>query len=247
MRIAFLSDIHGNREALDACLAHTQRREVDRLVFLGDLVGYGADPTYVVDKVRAEIEKGALAILGNHDEAAARGVTTGMNDYARIALEWTYNTLDAESRTFLTSLPMQIEEDGRLYVHAEASSPHSWSYVTDVTTAERSMRATDHRVTFCGHVHKPQLYHMQPQRPPILFVPQGSTGIPLMGNRKWLAVQGAVGQPRDQNPLAAYTIYDTVTNEISFRRVSYDIEAAAQKIHAAKLPQILAARLFIGR
>jgi diadenosine tetraphosphatase ApaH/serine/threonine PP2A family protein phosphatase len=88
---------------------------------------------------------------------------------------------------------------------------------------------------------------MQPQRPPILFVPQGSTGIPLMGNRKWLAVQGAVGQPRDQNPLAAYTIYDTETNEISFRRVSYDIEAAAQKIHAAKLPQILAARLFIGR
>ena len=187
MRIAFLSDIHGNREALDACLAHTQRREVDRLVFLGDLVGYGADPTYVVGRVRAEIEKGALAILGNHDEAAACGVTTGMNDYARIALEWTYNTLDAESRTFLTSLPMQIEEDGRLYVHAEASSPHSWSYVTDVTSAERSMRSTDHRVTFCGHVHKPQLYHMQPQRPPILFVPQGSTPIPLMGQAPHLA------------------------------------------------------------
>ena len=247
MRIAFLSDIHGNREALDACLAHTQRRKADRLVFLGDLVGYGADPIYVVERVREAMEKGAVAILGNHDEAAARGVTTGMNDYARIALDWTYNPLDPESRRFLTSLPMQIEEDGRLYVHAEASAPHSWSYVTDVASAERSLRSTVHRITFCGHVHKPQLYHMQPQRPPILFVPQGSTPIPLIGNRKWLAVQGAVGQPRDQNPLAAYTIYDTDTNEISFHRVAYDIDAAAQKIHAANLPQILAARLFIGR
>jgi len=247
MRIAFLSDIHGNREALDACLAHTERRKADRLVFLGDLVGYGADPAYVVDRVREAMENGALCILGNHDEAAARGVTTAMNDYARAALDWTFNTLDADARRFLQELPMRIEEDDRLYVHSEASAPLAWAYVTDVATAERSMRATGHRITFCGHVHKPQLYHMQPQRPPILFVPQGSTPIPLMGHRKWLAVQGAVGQPRDQNPLAAYTIYDTVTNEISFRRVSYDIEAAAQKIHAANLPQILAARLFIGR
>ncbi len=247
MRIAFLSDIHGNREALDACLAHAERRKADRLVFLGDLVGYGADPVYVVDKVREAMAKGALSILGNHDEAAARGVTTGMNDYARAALEWTFRELDADSRRFLADLPMKIEEDDRIYVHSEASAPLSWAYITDVATAERSLRSTNHRITFCGHVHKPQLYHMQPQRPPLLFVPQGSTPIPLMASRKWLAVQGAVGQPRDHNPLAAYTIYDTDTNELSFQRVSYDIDATAQKIHAANLPQILAARLFIGR
>ena len=247
MRIAFLSDIHGNREALDACLDHAVRHQADRLVFLGDLVGYGADPAYVIDRVRAEMAKGALTIQGNHDEATARGLTHGMNDYARAALEWTYAALDVEARAFLNSLPMKIEEDDRLYVHSEASSPHSWSYITDVPSAERSLRSTGFRLTFCGHVHRPQLYHMQPMRPPIFFLPQAATAIPLISNRKWLAVQGAVGQPRDQNPAAAYTIYDTAKNEITFHRVAYDIEATATKIHEAHLPQILAARLFIGR
>jgi predicted phosphodiesterase len=247
MRIAFMSDIHGNREALDACLAHAVRQKVDRIVFLGDLVGYGADPAYVADRVRTEIEKGALAILGNHDEAAARAETSGMNDYARKAIEWTHDALDEETRHFLINLPMQITDEDRLYVHSEASSPRSWAYITDTSSAERSLRSTGHRVTFCGHVHKPQLYHMQAMKPPVLFVPQTATGIPLIGNRQWLAVQGAVGQPRDQNPLAAYSVLDTTKNELTYHRVPYDIETAAQKIHAARLPQILAARLFIGR
>ena len=247
MRIAFLSDIHANREAFDACLAHAMRQKADRLVFLGDLVGYGADPAYVVETVRDLMGKGALTILGNHDEAAVHGNTDGMNDYARAALEWTHRALDAEARDFISGLPMTIEEDDRLYVHSEASSPHSWSYITDAGSAERSMRATGHRLVFCGHVHRPQLYHMSPMKPPVYFLPQSGMPIPLMGNRKWLAVQGAVGQPRDQTPAAAYTMLDTDKNEITFHRVPYDIEKAAGKIHAARLPQILAARLFIGR
>ena len=125
MRIAFLSDIHANREAFDACLAHAMRQKADRLVFLGDLVGYGADPAYVVETVRDLMGKGALTILGNHDEAAVHGNTEGMNDYARAALEWTHRALDAEARDFISGLPMTIEEDDRLYVHSEASSPHS--------------------------------------------------------------------------------------------------------------------------
>ena len=180
MRIALLSDIHGNREALEACLAHAARQKAERLVFLGDLVGYGADPAYVVDRVRAEMEKGALTIQGNHDEAAARGLTQGMNDYARAALDWTFAALDVDARAFLNRLPMQIEEGDRLYVHSEASSPHSWSYITDVPSAERSLRATNFRLTFCGHVHRPQLFHMQQMRPPIFFLPQSGTPIPLI-------------------------------------------------------------------
>ena len=198
MRIAFLSDIHANREAFDACLAHATRQKADRLVFLGDLVGYGADPAYVVETVRDLMGKGAVTILGNHDEAAVHGNTEGMNDYARAALEWTHRALDAEARDFISSLPMTIEEDDRLYVHSEASSPQSWSYITDTGSAERSMRATGHRLVFCGHVHRPQLYHMSPQKPPVYFLPQSGMSIPLMGNRKWLAVQGAVGHPRAQ-------------------------------------------------
>ncbi len=247
MRIGLLSDIHGNREALDACLIHAAKQKVDQIIFLGDLVGYGADPAYVVDRVRSEMEKGARALLGNHDEAAIRGQTEGMNEYARAALEWTHRALDTDAQKFLSGLPIQISEEDRLFVHSEASAPHSWAYITDVVTAERSLRSTHHRLTFCGHVHKPQLYHMQPLKPPVLFVPQATTPIPLLGNRQWLAVLGAVGQPRDQNPQAAYSVYDTVKNELTYHRVPYDIETAAQKIHEARLPQILAARLFIGR
>ena len=247
MRIAFLSDIHGNREAFDACLAHAMKQGVDRWVFLGDLVGYGADPVYIVDRIADFRDKGAIVLLGNHDQAAATGVTLGMNDYARAALDWTYRELDSDSRAFLENLPYSVTEDERLYVHSEAHAPPAWNYVTDTPSAERSMRATPQRVTFCGHVHRPQIYHMTPNKPAVLFVPQTGTPIPLMGARQGLAVMGSVGQPRDQNPMAAYGLLDTDTRELTYLRVAYDIETAVEKIHAAKLPQILAARLFIGR
>lgn len=247
MRIAFLSDIHGNREALDAVLRHAGRQAIDRLVFLGDLVGYGADPVYVVDRIAEELQKGAVSLLGNHDAAAATGGVEGMNEYASAAIEWTHHELDAQARDLLLAMPMSVEDDDRLYVHSEASSPKSWQYITDSGSAERSLRSTPKRLTFCGHVHKPQLYHMTPLKPPVLFVPQPGVAAPLVGNRKWLAVQGAVGQPRDQNPAAAYSVLDTDRNELTYFRVPYDIETTAAKIHAAGLPKILAARLFIGR
>ncbi len=247
MRIAFLSDIHGNREALDACLAHAGRQTIDRFVFLGDLVGYGADPVYIVDKVNEFKDRGALVILGNHDLAAATGDTSNMNEYAKAALDWTFRELDADARAFLKNLPMSEADEDRLYVHADAFSPTAWNYVTDASRAERSMRATTKRLTLCGHVHRPALYHMMPTKPAVHFLPQTGAGIPVVGNRQWLAVMGAVGQPRDENPAAAYGVFDTATQELTYLRVPYDIESAVEKIHAAKLPRILAARLFVGR
>ncbi len=247
MRIGFLSDIHGNREALDACLAHGARTGIDRWVFLGDLVGYGADPQYVVDCVVRHMETGALALLGNHDQAVVDGLAEGMNEYARAAIEWTARQLDPAAAALIRSLPMSILEDDRLYVHSEAHSPKSWNYVTEILGAERSMNATEARVTLCGHVHRPQLYYMSRTKPPGYFLPQAGTGIPLIGRRKWLAVLGSVGQPRDRNPAAAYAILDTDRNEIAYQRTPYNVEKAAAKIHAAGLPQMLAARLFIGR
>ncbi len=247
MRIALFSDIHGNREALDACLAHAARQKVDRFAFLGDLVGYGADPNYVVERVAREMGRGAIALLGNHDQAAVDGVADGMNDYARAALDWTHRALEPGAIDVLKTLPLFVEEDDRLFVHAEASAPQNWNYVTDPASAERSMRATKARLTVCGHVHRPQLYHMAATKPPVFFLPQSATPIPLVGARKWLMVMGAVGQPRDQNPAAAYAVLDTDRNEITYLRAPYDIEKAAGKIHAAGLPQMLAARLFVGR
>ena len=247
MRIAFFSDIHANREAFDACLAHAQRNGAQRFVFLGDLVGYGADPAYVVDRVREMVEEGALCIKGNHDAAAAGGVAENMNDYASRAVTWTYDELDDDARAFLNGLPMSIVEDDRLYVHSEAAAPAEWRYVSDAASAERSLRAVSQRLTFCGHIHIPQLYHMAPQKPAIGFKPQPGAPVPLVASRKWLMVQGAVGQPRDHIPAAAYGLLDVKRNEMTYMRAPYDIETAAKKIHAAGLPQILAARLFIGR
>jgi diadenosine tetraphosphatase ApaH/serine/threonine PP2A family protein phosphatase len=247
MRLALLADIHGNREALDACLAHAARQKIDQFIFLGDMVGYGADPLYIIDRVRDLQAKGAIVLMGNHDEAAGKGSLDNMNSYARHALEWTRIQLDEESRAYLQALPLYHVIDDALFVHADASSPRAWNYITNASDAERSMRGTDRRLTFCGHVHRPQLYHMTQQKPAVLFIPQNNTPIPLVGQRKWLAVQGAVGQPRDDNPDAAYSVFDTMKQEITYFRVAYDIETAAAKIHAAQLPQILAARLFIGR
>ncbi len=248
MRIGFLADIHGNREALDACLEQARRQCVDRLVFLGDLVGYGADPVYVVDRVaQLQENEGAIVLLGNHDAAAVACDTTGMNQYARDAILWTHGELDPAQIAFLRGLKSSFEEDDRLYVHSDATAPDQWRYVTDAAEAERSLRATHKRLTFCGHVHRPALYHMAPQKPAVAFKPQAGTPIPLIGNRKWLLVQGSVGQPRDENPAASWGVLDVEKSEFTYLRTSYDIETAAGKIHAAHLPQILAARLYIGR
>lgn len=247
MRIAIFSDIHANREAFDACLAMAANQGAERHVFLGDLVGYGADPQYVVDRVVRFVEEGAIVLKGNHDEAAARQMSGGMNEYARRAIEWTSAELDEASRQFLTDLPMAVEDEDRLYVHSEAVAPPEWRYITDADSAERSLRATDKRITFCGHVHIPQLYNMSPQKPAQFFDPKPNTAIPLIGQRKWLAVMGATGQPRDKNPAAAFAILDTARKELTYFRVAYDMEPTAKKIHAAGLPAILAARLYVGR
>ncbi len=246
MLIAILSDIHANREAFDACLAHARRAGAEQFVLLGDLVGYGADPAYVVETAAELQDRGAIVIKGNHDEAAV-GEMGGMNNYARAAIEWTRDELNQAQRDFLAALPLSVEQGEALYVHSEAAHPASWIYVVSALEAERSMNATHQRVTFCGHVHRPQLYYRTGNKPPLFFQPSEGMPIPLAKSHKWHAVLGSVGQPRDENPLAAYALYDPAKGVLIFQRVAYDIERAARKIKAAGLPQILSARLFVGR
>lgn len=250
MRLAIFSDIHANREAFDACWAHAARQKPDRCVILGDVVGYGADPQYMADRVMQLAEEGAIVLKGNHDEAAAEGLSSGMNEYASAAIQWTHHALDEAARTFLRNLPFSVTDEAIadcLFVHSEASAPEEWHYVHDAVSAERSLEAVSQRVTFCGHVHVPQIYNMGAGKQARLFTPQPAEPVPLVGQRKWLAVMGATGQPRDRNPSACYAIYDSQSRELTYFRVPYDVEAAAAKIHAAGLPKMLAARLFIGR
>jgi diadenosine tetraphosphatase ApaH/serine/threonine PP2A family protein phosphatase len=245
MRIALLTDIHGNLEALEACLAHAAAQGVDRLVFLGDLVGYGADPEAVVVRVRGLMAQGAIALRGNHDEAALRG-PIGFSTLAAIAMRWTQTRLDDATKDLLAELPFTHEEEDRLYTHADGSNPPDWRYVTEARDARRSLEATTARLTFCGHTHVPALFALTATEKLLHHRPPPDVIQPLLQPRRWLAVIGAVGQPRDGNPAACYGLLDTASAECAWMRVPYDIEAAARKIRAAGLPEALAARLFEG-
>jgi diadenosine tetraphosphatase ApaH/serine/threonine PP2A family protein phosphatase len=246
MIIALISDIHGNALALEACLAHARALGALKFVFLGDLVGYGAEPEHVVSTVRDHARAGAVVIKGNHDHAIAVP-DPYMNATAREAIAWTRTHLSAEAKAFLADLPLTIEEDDRLYVHADASAPARWNYITGPDEARLSLSGTKAAITFCGHVHVPQLYCLSATGKLVGHVPVTNIGVPLSQQRQWLAVIGSAGQPRDRNPAAAFATYDTSTRTLTARRAPYNVEAAADKIHAAGLPASLAARLFVGR
>jgi len=154
--LGVLTDIHANRQAFAACLEMARSRGVERLICLGDLVGYGADPEWTVETVMDLVERGAIVVRGNHDNAIG-ALSESMNVEAQAAIEWTRGRLSAAQRRFLAELPMMVAEDDRLYVHSEASSPSRWRYVQSAPDAARSMIATDALVTFCGHIHRPAL------------------------------------------------------------------------------------------
>lgn len=245
MLIALFADVHANREALTACLADARREGADSLVFLGDLVGYGPDPVAVVEEVAALVAGGALAVQGNHDDAAVNG-SRSLNPIATAAIEWTRDRLALSHIAFLRELPLDLNEDDRLYVHASASTPEDWTYVLSRREAFHSFRATAQRLTFCGHTHLPALFNESATSLPHHHVPVDDAPMPLLTQRRWIAVLGAVGQPRDNNPAACYALLDTVANRLTYRRVHYDADVTARKITAAGLPEALAKRLMTG-
>jgi diadenosine tetraphosphatase ApaH/serine/threonine PP2A family protein phosphatase len=169
-----------------------------------------------------------------------------MGALAREVAAWTRARLTPAQRQFLAALPLTVEQRGCLFVHASAAEPRQWEYVSGVLEALKCLHATACRIVFCGHVHQPALYNLSPTGKVSAFVPHGDSSIPLGTQRRWLVIPGAVGQPRDGNPAACYAVFDDVTQELTYFRVPYDHEAAAEKIRAAGLPSGLADRLERG-
>lgn len=243
MMLALISDLHANREALSAVLEDARARGCRQFALLGDYVGYGGDPAWVVDRVRELVAGGAAAVMGNHDSAVAHGALPSMREDARAAIAWTRERLNAEQLRFLAELPLSATQGDCLFVHANAFAPAGFEYIQGRLEAMRSLQATAARYTFCGHMHEPMLYHLSGTGKAGDFQPVAGIEIPLPSHRQWLVIPGSCGQPRDGNPAACYAIFDTERQALSFRRVPYDVEAAAARILESGLPPAVAQRL----
>ncbi|HTY98939.1 MAG TPA: metallophosphoesterase family protein [Rhodocyclaceae bacterium] len=244
--LALIADIHSNLEALEACLEHARGQGAQAFAFLGDLVGYNADPVAVVDRVRACVEEGAIAVRGNHD-AAVGGVAESMNPAAATAIEWTRHRLRPDQAEFLAGLPLTVRRDDSFFVHAGAAAPERWNYVRNGLQAAASLDAACSRYVFGGHVHEQVLYFLAADDRAEAFTPTPGAPIPVARHRRWLALVGSAGQPRDGSPAACYALFDPARAQLTFHRVPYDHQAAAAKVRAAGLPEEFARRLETGR
>jgi predicted phosphodiesterase len=247
MRVALIADVHANLEALIACLAHAEAQGVEHWAFIGDVVGYGADPQAVVDIIMAYAATGAIVVQGNHDAAAVGVTTEHMNELAESAIQWTRSRLKPEQREFLSNLPLTVRDGNILFVHASAAAPNRWIYVTDSLRAAHSIAAAAANYVFSGHVHVPMLYYQGTDARPQPFRPVAGMPIPVPRYRRWLAIVGSCGQPRDGNPETGYAMFDRERAELTYFRLPYDHFLTASKIRQAGLPDRLAAQIEQGR
>lgn len=246
MRYLILSDIHANLEALDAVLADA-RGSYDQIVCCGDLVGYGADPDAVCGWARENLR---IVVRGNHDRVCARGNGAELfNERARAAAAWTRAALSPASFAFLKELePGPIKIEGALLAHG--SPLNEDEYVLSPREATRITSELDPGVYFIGHSHLQGGYLRDwkgvraLQRP---APPENERMMALPPDHCYLINPGAVGQPRDGDPRAAYALYDSERRVVIYRRTGYDIEKAQNKIRRAGLPASLADRLAAGR
>ena len=244
--LALLSDIHGNAEALNACLKHARENGARRYAFLGDLVGYGADAQAVVSTIMRYARDGALVVKGNHDEAVEQGRSRYLNQAAREAIEWARQTLTRDEKEFLAQLPLWLREGNLCLVHAYAASPERWEYVDSTSAALKSMKAAAATYTFSGHVHDQVLFAQVSSGKAARYRPIPGSPVPVPTHRKWLGLVGSVGQPRDGNPAAAYALFDDALARLTYFRIPYDHLGAAKKIRAAGLSEALAFRVQKG-
>ena len=246
MRYLIVSDLHANLEALHAVLAQSAGA-YDRSICCGDLVGYGADPNLVCDWARLNC---AVVVRGNHDRASTgQDDLEWFNPVARNAAVWTLQELSVENTDYILGLPRgPVTVEAFQVFHG---SPYDEDeYVIAAGEANQAFSYMETRVAFFGHTHVQGGFIWNQSRvETILRTPAGSDSQSMIidPDCAYMINPGSTGQPRDGDPRAAYAIYDTEAQVVTYRRVVYDVAAAQQKIHDAGLPPILADRLSVGR
>ena len=233
MRLAVISDIHSNLEALTAVLAEADARGAAKIYCLGDVVGYGADPEGCVDLVRLHC---AGTVLGNHDQATVdESFEYHLPRPGMMAVRHNRERLSEEQLDFLAALPLLIEEDGCTFVHATPEEPAAWHRIGPFELTRRQFKHFQTDVCFVGHTHVPGL------------VSDRIGTVQMRRGNRYLINVGSVGRPRDGDARACLVLFDTEAFTWDLVRVRYDAEAAAEKILQAGLPEALADGLLIGR
>jgi predicted phosphodiesterase len=247
LRYLVLTDIHANLEALNTCLVEAEARGYDRSLVLGDLVGYGADPNPVVERVQG-LEPAAI-VRGNHDKVAC-GLEQpeGFNAVAKIAARWTLAALTPAYRAWLADLPEGPTVVDDLIEICHGSPYDEDAYITDEMDAVRVLKVSTRPLCLFGHTHYPAIFELSGGDLESLGRSTAAESrLSLREGAKYLVNPGSVGQPRDGDPRAAYAIVDTEAMEVELYRVEYPISATQSKLLKAGLPEILAQRLALGR
>ena len=246
MRYLVLSDIHSNDEALAAVLARVRRKHFDRVVILGDFVGYGSNPNQVLERIR-RIRREKVSIRGNHDKVVC-GLDAGdqFNPIALAAARWTAENLTPKNLRFLESLPVGPLEVEEAFAICHGSPRDEDAYIFSDRDAWMNFREYGFAVCFFGHSHIPSIFTLEPHGIQVDVVKGDRVEIELDPERRYLINPGSIGQPRDRNPAAAYAIFDSGAKTVLFERVPYDVEKTRDKIHRAGLPGMLGDRLLVG-
>ena len=244
MRYAIISDIHGNLPALQRVLEQLAEANIDRYLCLGDIVGYGAQPNECCEAVQ---NLDAICIRGNHEQGFLQpGLEQWFNAAARACLVWTREQLTEQNRAFLETLAESAQVDDITICHGSIHDPNF--YITSPQGALPSLQAMAGTVGFFGHTHSAEYFVQREEGELPEHYPSSAGGICLVeAGCKYLINPGAVGQPRDGNPQAAYAIYDEESGQIKLHRVDYDIAAAQQQMIDAGLPSNMSLRLSQGQ
>lgn len=240
MKTLFFSDIHGNLEALEALLEALEEESPDRIVFLGDSVGYGANPNECIEIIQ---DISDVVLAGNHDCAVCgRTPVENFNDPAKQALVWSAETISDEKTMLLQNLPLKLTTKDFECVHSTPYEPERWDYLNTVDDALFYMERLEKQICFIGHTHKPAVF---------VGTPDGvahtvPSDININGSMKYIINCGSAGQPRDRNPDGCFGIYDNVKRQFRFKRFLYPVDIAQEKIIRAGLPAYFARRLGTG-
>ena len=242
MRYIIFSDLHSNLEALNQFQNVIETIDYDKLVCLGDIVGYGADPNACVEWVMRNVD---FSIAGNHDWAAVNKTSTtyfNLNAYA--SCQWTREKLTEENKKFLCSLSLVHEEGGVYWVHASPFEPEAWHYVTSKIGAKRYFRNFEAPICFVGHSHKPVILEQTADGEVNDYV---SDIWDIEPGKRYIFNDGSLGQPRDGNPDPSFMIFDSEENTVKISRFEYDLNSAQNRIRDNGLPVYLAERLSQAR